>query len=518
VAQYLRRLATTGAAYTASSILSKLVAVALLPLYTRHLSPSDYGAAEVLLSVVIATSIVIRLGVLEAVMRFYYQGGEDRGAVVSTAFASLFWTATAGAAAALAAAGPISSALLGHEDAGLARVAILGLWIFTMTEFLLTLYRLDERAKAFLAVTIGDTLITIPLTVYLVIGLGQGAHGLLLGNFASTGGFLLVLLLSQRRRLALWPEPGLLRRMVRFGLPTMPAELSLYSLNLIDRIVIVRSAGLAEAGLYSLGLKFAQAINILVRGFQLAWPPLAYSISDDGEARRTYALVVSYFAAICAFVVTGMWLLSRWLLHVFAAPQFFAAFKGVGPLATAIVLYGLYLVLVVILGRSGRTEFNFPATGAALAVNVGLNLLLVPRMGFIGAAVALIASYVVVLVLMYLFTRRLFSVPYQWWRLLQVIATAAALIAAGELLAPKHGAAGLLARVGLWATYPLALWLSGFFTAAERSALGALLSPRQVAARLRSLRAAPAGVASGSGEGFAAEVLESEARDEDLRT
>src|SRR5512147_1448107 len=97
---YLRRLATTGAAYTASSVLSKLFAVALLPLYTRHLSPQDYGAAEVLTVAVIAVAITIRLGLIEALMRFYYQAGEDRAEVVKTSFAAM----AIGAALAVAAA------------------------------------------------------------------------------------------------------------------------------------------------------------------------------------------------------------------------------------------------------------------------------------------------------------------------------------------------------------------------------------------------------------------------------
>ncbi len=99
---YLRRLATTGAAYTASSVISKLIAVALLPLYTRYLTPADYGAAEVLITGVIAASIVIRLGIIEALLRFYYQSDEDPDQVVKTAFASLLWTTTIGLAIALA--------------------------------------------------------------------------------------------------------------------------------------------------------------------------------------------------------------------------------------------------------------------------------------------------------------------------------------------------------------------------------------------------------------------------------
>ena len=91
---YLRRLATTGAAYTASSVISKLIAVALLPLYTRYLTPADYGAAEVLVTGVIAASIVIRLGIIEALLRFYYRDDEDPDRVISTSFAALFWFAT----------------------------------------------------------------------------------------------------------------------------------------------------------------------------------------------------------------------------------------------------------------------------------------------------------------------------------------------------------------------------------------------------------------------------------------
>src|SRR5829696_8343981 len=100
--EYLRRLATTGAAYTASSVASKLIAVFLLPVYTAYLTPADYGAAEVMLASVVAVSIVVRLGLIEALLRFYYLGGEQPRRVVSTSFATLFWATTLGALVCLA--------------------------------------------------------------------------------------------------------------------------------------------------------------------------------------------------------------------------------------------------------------------------------------------------------------------------------------------------------------------------------------------------------------------------------
>ncbi|MCB0870914.1 MAG: lipopolysaccharide biosynthesis protein, partial [Solirubrobacterales bacterium] len=268
---FLRRLATTGAAYTAASIISKLIAVALLPLYTRYLTPADYGAAEVMFSAVVAVSIIIRLGVVEALLRFYYKAGEDPDKVVSTSFATLFWSGLVSVIVLFPFAAPISELLLGEPNPELVRIAIPGLFVLTLSEYLLTIFRLDERARAFFAWTMLSVLLTIPVTVVLVVPLDLGAEGLLLGSYGTGLAIVIGLIFYHRHRLALLPDRPLLGRMMNFGLPTMPAELSLYSLSFIDRILIARTLGLAEAGLYSIAVKMSQGIAVLVRGFQLAF-------------------------------------------------------------------------------------------------------------------------------------------------------------------------------------------------------------------------------------------------------
>src|SRR3954447_18162374 len=119
---YLRRLATTGAAYTAASIISKVIAVALLPLYTRYLTPADYGAAEVMFAAVVSASIIVRFGLIEAVLRFYYQDDEQPREVVASSFAALFWLATIAALVLMPFAKPLSEALLDRPAADLARI------------------------------------------------------------------------------------------------------------------------------------------------------------------------------------------------------------------------------------------------------------------------------------------------------------------------------------------------------------------------------------------------------------
>ena len=155
-------------------------------------------------------------------------------------------------------------------------------------------------------------------------------------------------------------------------------------------------------------------------------------------------------------------------------------------MAAGTALYALYLVLVIILGRTGRTELSFPATAVSVAVNVALNLLLVPDHGIIGAGVALLLSYVVVVALMHAITRRLFYVPYEWARLSLAVGLAAALIAVGELAVAQEGLGALALILVLCAAYPAGLYVLRFLSPEERERLPVLLE--RVRARLGSDR------------------------------
>ena len=282
--------------------------------------------------------------------------------------------------------------------------------------------------------------------------------------------------------------------MLRFGLPTMPAELSLYALNVIDRVALVRLAGLAEAGLYALAVKFSQVVTVVVRAFNLAWPPLAYSIRSDDEARRAYSLVVTYYLLVSFTIVLALSLEARWVVRALAAPEFFDAYEAVPLVATGVTLYALYLVLSVAVGRVGRTEYNFPVTAVALAVNIGLNLVLIPPYGIVGAGIALVVAY---LVMVGADVRghapgvparpRVGAASRASSRF------AAALFAGGELLLPDSGAVGLrLARGAGAGVLGAAVRRRGFFHAAELAA--AARDPRTACARaLSRLRGGAAG-------------------------
>ncbi len=470
---YLRRLVTTGAAYQFGDILAKGFALVTLPLYTHHLSPQAYGAAESLLTAVILSSIVLRAGVGEAFIRFYFDDDdrERRARIARTATATVAWTTTVAAIAAVIFAAPLSKLILDFRDPLLLDCAVLGLWAFTNLEMAYAQLRVDERARAYIYASGANVALTVAFTVALVVLAGQGARGLLLGNFGASAVVVLGLWWTLRGRVSLRVRPGDLRAMLAFGLPTVPADASVYALQVADRFYLYRSYSHGAAGQYAIAIKLATVVFVAVRGFQYAWPPLAYSIEEDEQASRLYSLVTTYYALATGAVVVGVALLGRWLVRLLAAPGYFGAHRALPWLALGWALYGLYLVFLAIAGRARVTSRNLPAAAVGLAVNVVLLIVLVPAsgvgLGIAGAGLALCGAYAAMLVVMYALTRGLFRVGFEWGRLAKLAVVMGGVAAAGELLLPDHGLAGFATRAAWLALVPAGLLATRFVHAHE---------------------------------------------------
>jgi O-antigen/teichoic acid export membrane protein len=468
VRESLRRLATTGAAYGAGAVAQKVVAVALLPLYTRYLSPADYGAAEVLLQTTLGLVLLVRFGLIEAVFRFYFQVEEPhlRQQLVR---AAMYFVAAAGGVCAtilVLVSGPLSEALLGRHDPALVRIAAIGLWTLSVGELLMATFRVEERPRAYLAASFASLLASAAATTWLVVGLDMGAEGLLLGNFAGSAVVLVGVGFAQRQYV-FGPAGGMLRPMLSFGAPTVPGEVSLYAINIVDRVAVARLAGLAEAGLYALAMKLSQGVMLLGQGFRLAWAPLAYSVTDDEQARALYARVITYLALAGTTVTLITSLEAPWIARLLATPSFYEAHEAVALLSLAVTLNTLYLALLVAMGRAHRTRATIGPALAGTGANFLLLVLLVPPFGFVGAAAAAVGCYLVMLPLLYLSVRRVFPLPLEWRRLGLIALLGGVAFAGGSVGIPEHGTLAFCARAFLVGAFLVALRLCGFFEPRE---------------------------------------------------
>jgi O-antigen/teichoic acid export membrane protein len=258
--------------------------------------------------------------------------------------------------------------------------------------------------------------------------------------------------------------------MNRFGLPLVPSAVALWLTNFADRFFLIKLTSAHEVGLYSIGVRVASAIVLLLTAFRLAWPAFAYSIEDDREAKRTYSFVLTYVVFVCCWLSLGLGLLAPWILRLITTKPFYPAENVVAPLAFGVAAFAGYVVVQIGTGRARRTRMNWVVTGIAAALNIALNIALIPSYGRMGAAVATLISYAVLFVFMAWRAHAVFPVPYQWRRVATVALAAVALTVLGKAVD-----APLAVALALTAAYPLLLALLGFYLPAERRRLRRLL-------------------------------------------
>src|SRR5919199_1089501 len=264
LAAQIKRLAKHSAIYGLGGLVSRVLAVLLLPLYTSYLDTGDYGKIETLIAATTVLVIVLRLGISSAFFRFYFDSSdpERRVLVVRTSFWFTMTSATAGLVAGLV--------------------------------------------------------------------LDRGPLGVIVGNFLGTLCVYGVLLGYRRYQLGLQFDRALFREMNRFGMPLVPSQIAIWTLNFSDRFFIAKLKGQTEVGHYSIGSRVASAILLLLVAFRTAWPAFAYSIDDDREARRAYGFVLTYLLFVTCWVSSALGLLSPWLVHLLTAkPEDYSGAKGV---------------------------------------------------------------------------------------------------------------------------------------------------------------------------------------------
>jgi O-antigen/teichoic acid export membrane protein len=463
----LKRLGTQSAIYGLGGVISRLIAVFLIPVYTVYLGRVGFGKIETIIALTSVLVIVLRLGIQSAFFRFYFDSEDDahRTLVVRTSFWFTMGMATLGLLVGCLAADPLAR-WLNLDDPWLVRAGFVGLWAQMNYAQLTALFRVEERPVQFAVASIANVLITIGSTVALVIGAHKGAIGAVIGNFLGTLTVYLALLAYRRYQLGFQFDRSLLRAMNRFGLPLVPAALALWAINLIDRFFINGYKGQAENGVYSLAVRISSVIIFAITAFQLAWPAFAYSIKDDRDARRTYSYVLTYLLFATCWLALALGVLAPWIVDVFDPKHHFTrSAEAVPLLCFGLAAYTGYSVLAIGVGRMRQTQFNWVVSGFAALVCVVLNVILIPPYGMIGAAIATLAAYVALFVGMWLRSRRIYAVPYQWRRLLTLTAVAVGLTIVGRVVG------SLPLAIGLVVAYPLVLAALGFYLPAERSRL-----------------------------------------------
>jgi len=409
--------------YGIASILSKGLVIFLLPLYTRVLSPSDYGAYDLLITLGALANLVVALEVSQGLARFWAETPEihirQRLASTSLWFSAFMYGLFL--LGGLLAAPQLNDLILGDAAYlnafrfGIGFIAVNGIYYILLNQF-----RWELHSKAYAIVSISYALLTLLFAVIFCLFLDFGLTGVMLAQLLSalTASFLSLWLL--RRTFILSFDTKQLYDMLRFSIPLVPAGLAVFISLYINRVALNNFGSLEDIGHFGIGNRIASLAALLILGIQAALTPLIYQHYREPSTPRQIARLLNWFMAAALFGCLFLALFSRELLLLFANEKFMDGAALVGVLAPALLLSQMYIFAPGIAIQK-KTHWQLWITILAAVVSVIGNWLLVPLWGIWGAAIATLLSSLIFLLSWLSLSQRLYSIPYAWRSILPAV-------------------------------------------------------------------------------------------------
>jgi O-antigen/teichoic acid export membrane protein len=424
--------------YGVGGVLQKFVGLLLFPIYTRILTPAAYGIQDLVFTSIIIISYFLTLGLDSGTARQYYdtKTEDDKKKVISTFLWIELLVSIPICLILIVSAEPICSTLF--QDGSLApffRIGISSLPFTLVGSVTLLTLRLTFRPKIFSVVTGATVLVQALTSVYLVVFLQMDVLGVFIAYLITSifrAAFGLVLTFQQFGLVisAVW-----LKRMLAFGVPLVPASLSIWILNYSNRFFLVRLGSLDDVGLISVGTRVASVVLLAITAFRTAWGPFAYSLAEDEDlARSTYSKVLTYYLMVTMPATVGLSVFSRELVLLLSTVEYEAAASVVPFLSLSNTIWGAVVIVAIGYGIAKKSYHTTIAVIMGAVVNIGLNFILIPIWGIVGAAVSTMFGNITALIYSRFAASKYFTVQYDYERIIRLVGISIATIGVSMII------------------------------------------------------------------------------------
>ncbi len=442
----LKELFSDTLVYGISSVFARFINYLLVPLYTGVFDPDAYGIVGLVYAAIGFLNVVFTMGMESSYIR-YGKDREQAGSFFKTL--QVFLLSSSGALILLLwLMEPILSPLLGLELGGdVIFLMMLGILFFdTLSIVPFAELRLSQKAWLFAALKTINVLINIGLNFYLILVLNYGIEAIFISNLATSIITALIVWVATLPMLKGKLNKEILQKALVFGLPFIPAGIGHVINEGLDRFFL---KGMSEAsilsiygetfssdyivGIYNACYKLAVFMLLLVQMFRMAWQPFFMRQSDQEDAPKLFAQTFTYFNVAAAFLFLMVSLFLQQIVSIkipflnayLIGEEYWMGLSIVPILLMAYWFQGWYVNFSAGIFIAEKTKKLAQITLIGAAVTISANLILIPIYGMMGSAMATVASYLIMAMLIYRYSTQSFNVPYKLWQGFAVVGVAA---------------------------------------------------------------------------------------------
>lgn len=460
-----------GIIYGIGSILQKVISFALLPLYTTRFAASDYGILGLVTITGTVISMIFTVGLNVGLIRSYYdyKDEENRKSVLSTAFYLALISSLMLLIFGLVFSKDLSLLLFKSTNYRIHFIIIIVTSVFDILNIIpFVIFRVKMKSVQFVIFQTAFLLLGIGLIVYLVNYAKLGILGSLIGNLAVSALTFFVFYIYFRKEINFKFLKIEFKKMLLIGLPLIPSDISVFVFTAIDRYFLNYYSTTRELGLYNLAYNFGNIITVLLATpVSLIWPTMYLSAKDHDNAKEFYSRALTYTLCISLFLFLVFGLLAREVLHIMSNKEYWDSYMVIPIIVMTYSLWSLRKIINVAVTLTRKVQGLAIINFIGAAINIGLNFLLIPKYGMMGAGFATLITYIIVIVSMFFYNQRLMKLYYEWQRIIKILIVTTAIFALGYFIVINNLVFAILFKVLIILSYPFLLYFLRFFKEGE---------------------------------------------------
>ncbi len=489
----MRRIGRDTAIYAAGILINRAAAFIMLPIYSRHLAPADYGVIQLVEMTLDFIAILAGAKLAIGVFRYYHaaKNEQERQAVTSTSMVLICGAFAVVSGGVCLFAGPLAQ-LVFHDPsrAVLLRVAAVGLAGQSLFIVPLAYARARGRSSVFVAANTVLLALQISLNLVLLVHLHLGALAVFISSAVAASVVGIVLAIRLVGEVGLHFSGGAAKRLVRYGLPLVATQVATFIATFGDRFFLQRAADMTTVGLYALAYQFGFLLAMVgAMPVDLVWEPIRFSLAERPDRDFVLSRAFVYLNLLLISAALGITLFVDSVLRIMTQPAFYPAADIVPVILIAYILQSWTVMQDIGIHLRERTEYITMANWVAAAVACIGYIVLIPRWLGLGAAIATVLAFGVRYAIILRLSLRLLPVQYDWKPIRRLVTLAVGVALLG--LAGPHRSLSVVVpiRALLFAAYLTAIWHLGILTEAERSTVRRTIAARLAPRRTRVVAA-----------------------------
>jgi len=457
--------------YGLGTVVGQAVSFLLLPLYTRYLTPADYGIMALVNATMGLIGVVVGLGINNAMSRFYFDFDDpkDRNKVISTVYIITFFIAIFFSPLFYLSSNILSS-LLFHSDKYnlLFFIASISLLLGMIVNVCVDYMRIIAASTKYVIISFVRMFLIIGLNIWFIVILKTGVIGIFYSSLIGVSIFVIVLSIDLLKKIGIGFSFKLAREMISYSFPLIFSNIFRVIVNESDKYFINYFFSPFETGIFSLAQKIGISLHTLVTSpFLQTYLPRRFEIMNQEDAKHTYAKVSLYFFLGISTIGLVLSVFSPEIIQIMTVSDYYTASKYIPFIICSVIIFGMKYHFQIGIMIKKQTKLIAYINGISSAVNIILNCFLIERFGIWGAVITVNISYAIITILDYFWSQKIYRIDYDFRQMAKILCLTSITYFLSTLVIMDSIVESILIKTGIVALYFCSLFFTGIIDRRE---------------------------------------------------